>query len=283
MTRHLDGRAVLVTGGTAGIGLATALALGGAGAHVTLTHRWGSHDEGAIRARFAERGAPPPTILEADVAHPEDTARVMATIRSEHPALHVLVSNVAFGPVAEDLGDLTRGGLRSAMRHSAFPLVRHLQAAREAFAAPPRYLVGISSIGHHTYFPGYAHLAAAKAALETYCRYLSALMIDEPIHINIVSAGLVKTASLDATFSPEFRAFHERLMGEGFFVRPEEIADAVLALTSGMMDGVKGAVLTLDRGRGFDDSAAGLYTRRGDPGLAAAFHPPDPDDKEPSP
>src|SRR5690606_26273880 len=83
MIRHLEGRAALVTGGTAGIGLATGLALGGAGAHVYLTHRWGSHDEAAIQARFAERGATPPTILEADAVHPEDTARVMETIRAE--------------------------------------------------------------------------------------------------------------------------------------------------------------------------------------------------------
>ncbi|HEY0136691.1 MAG TPA: SDR family NAD(P)-dependent oxidoreductase, partial [Nannocystis sp.] len=62
------GKAVLITGGTRGIGLACGLAFARHGARVILTHRWGSADEGELRAKFAELGAPEPMIVEADVS-----------------------------------------------------------------------------------------------------------------------------------------------------------------------------------------------------------------------
>lgn len=272
-TRHLEGRAALVTGGTAGIGLATGLALAGAGAHVYLTHRWSSQDEDAVRARFAAIGARAPTIIEADASRCEDTAAVMTRIRADHDRLRVLVSNAAFGHVSKGLDDLSRKALHASMRYSAWPLVEHLQQARATFGALPRYAVGISSCGPRTYMPGYAFIAAAKTAMETYCRYLSASLVREPININVVSANPVRTQALEATFGEEFAPFCERLAGEEYFTRPEDVASAVLALTSGLMDGVKGQVLELHRGCAFDDGVAGLFPRRDALGLGLVGEP----------
>ena len=72
MRNDFNGRAVIITGGTKGIGLATGLAFGKQGAHVYLTHRWGSADEDEINKRFAEAKAPAPSILEADVSIDDD-------------------------------------------------------------------------------------------------------------------------------------------------------------------------------------------------------------------
>ena len=78
MLNDFHGKAVLITGGTKGIGLATGLAFGQAGAHVTLTHKWGSADEDEIRQQFADCGAPEPKIMEAD-AGPRMTHRRCST------------------------------------------------------------------------------------------------------------------------------------------------------------------------------------------------------------
>ncbi|MCK5250284.1 MAG: SDR family NAD(P)-dependent oxidoreductase, partial [Spirochaetaceae bacterium] len=69
----LSGKTALITGGTGGIGLATALELGAAGANTVITYRWGSTEEEVILKLFADRGAPKPLVLEADVSREEDT------------------------------------------------------------------------------------------------------------------------------------------------------------------------------------------------------------------
>ena len=72
-----DNKAVLVTGGTKGLGLAIGLAFGRQGAHVYLTNKWGSADEGEIVRKFSDAGAPlEPTIVDADAAEDADTRRL---------------------------------------------------------------------------------------------------------------------------------------------------------------------------------------------------------------
>ena len=68
MRNDFTNKAVVITGGTKGIGLASGLAFGKQGAHAYLTHRWSSADEDEVRGKFAAIGAPEPAIVEADVS-----------------------------------------------------------------------------------------------------------------------------------------------------------------------------------------------------------------------
>ena len=77
------GKAVIITGGTKGIGLATGLAFGRQGAHAYLTHKWGSADENEVRRKFAEVGAPEPAIVEADVGSDEETVALLERVKQE--------------------------------------------------------------------------------------------------------------------------------------------------------------------------------------------------------
>ncbi|MCZ7679270.1 MAG: hypothetical protein M5U28_11140 [Sandaracinaceae bacterium] len=88
MLNDLRGKAVVITGGTMGIGLATGLAFGREGASVTLTHKWGSADEDEIRALFREAGAPEPRIVQADAGNDDDTLELLEALKARsrrHP------------------------------------------------------------------------------------------------------------------------------------------------------------------------------------------------------
>lgn len=254
-------RTVLITGGTKGIGLAIGLAFGRRGARVVVTQKWGSADPDAVRAAFAAAGAPPPTIVDADVARDDDAAAVMDAIAAHHPTLDVLISNVAFAPVVTSLADYTRRGLATAIDYSAFPVVAYVQAAHARFGGYPRYVVALSSVGHETYHVGYDIVAAAKAALETLCTYLHHRVRDHGSRVNVLRTRFAATESLDDTFGPGFAPFVER-HAPGLFTSTAAIAEAAFGLCSGLLDGVGGQVITIDGGAAVADNFSRLFDER---------------------
>lgn len=256
------GRVVLVTGGTMGIGLATALAFGSRGAHTVLTYHWGSADLDDVRRQFAAVGAPAPLCLEADVANDDDTRALLEQIATHHAGIDVLVSNVAFAQRTTGLDDWTRRALLKSIDYSAWPLAAYTQAIQARFGRYPAHIVGLSSDGPDGFFMNYDFVAASKAVLETFCRYLNFRLFAHGSRVNVVRSRLVRTASFDATFGPEFHAFLEALGGfEDCYTTPEEVAAAVFALGSGLLDAVGGQVIMVDKGFEFFDNLMGIAER----------------------
>lgn len=262
MRGHLEGKAVLITGGTMGIGLVTGLAFGRQGAHCTLTHKWGTADEEEIRRRFAEVRALPPSIVRADVSREEDTAALLDGMRLAHDRVEAFVSNVSVARVIEGLQDYEKRSLFKSIEYSAWPLFAYPQRIKEVFGAYPRYVVGLSSGGVDAFYKNYDFVAASKAVMETLCRYMSYRLFDEDVRVNVVRSRLVRTESLRATFGAEFELFAERFNMERQFIPAEEVANVVLALCSGLLDGVNGQVIMVDRGTTFFDNLMRLYNER---------------------
>lgn len=262
MLNDLHGKAVLITGGTMGIGLATGLAFGREGADVFLTHKWGTADENEVRAKFKEEGCSEPRILEADVGQDDDTVALLGEIKKTHDHIEAFISNVSVALVVKGLDDYDKKSLFRSIDYSAWPMFAYSQKTKEIFGRYPRYVVGLSSGGPDAFYKNYDFVAASKSVMETLCRYMNYRLFDEDIRVNVVRSRLVRTESLRATFGRDFEEFAERFNMKRQFISCEEVANAILALCSGLMDGVSGQVLMVDRGTSFFDTLMRIYEER---------------------
>jgi NAD(P)-dependent dehydrogenase (short-subunit alcohol dehydrogenase family) len=260
MLYDYSGKAVLVTGGTRGIGLATGLEFARRGARCWLTHRWGSADEAEVARCFAEAGAPAPVIAESDASVENDIPALLDRIRAEHPeGVAAFVSNVGVAQRGEGVEELSRRALFTSIKYTSWPFVAYLHALRDVFGRYPRYAVATSSDGPDCHYPHYDYVAVSKAVLETLARYMSMHLRDEGVLVNVVRTRQVPTESYEEMFGRE----NVELAGRfpEFAVTPGEVGATIFALCSGLMDAMSGQVVQLDRGAQFVDNVFTLGPR----------------------
>lgn len=269
----LGGDAVIVTGGTRGLGKALGMEFARAGASVFLTHRWHSVNEEELRREFEAESLPSPRIVESDASDPEAARDLMRQVAGRPGRLLAIVSNVAFAQLVDDIRDLERTSLELSLRYSTWPVLHLLQAAEAILGYYPRYALGISSDGGVVCHPGYDVVGVSKAALETLCRYLALHLRGSGVRVNAVRCGPMDTASTRATFGDSLPDL-DLLRRRGMILDPRSVARACLALCSGLMDSVTGQVITVDEGISLVSPIVYL-TDRGWPG---PLSPPEVDD-----
>lgn len=253
----LSGKVALITGGTGGIGLASGLELGAAGAQTVLTYRWGSTPEDEIRRLFEEKGAPTPLVLEADVSREEDTAALMEEIKKNLPGIDIFVSNVGFALKAETLEDYRKKSLYKTLDYSTWPMIDYVRRAKEVFGRYPQTVLAISSDGPDHYYRGYDYVAASKALLEFFTRYMAVHLFDEGCRVNTVRFGTVRTPSFQAIFGDEYFDWMKENKGleEDAILTPADCGKVILALCSGLMTPLNGQIINADLGLPFRDNA----------------------------
>jgi NAD(P)-dependent dehydrogenase (short-subunit alcohol dehydrogenase family) len=241
---RLEGKHLVVIGGSSGIGLETAPLALSEGASVTIA---GRSEERLQRAAETLGNAPAagPTrgsvrAVKADVT---DESSVRALFEGGSPVDHLFLPAGELQPGGGDVlaADLT--GLRSILES------RLLGAACAVRQARPRMTGGSITLmsGLYSQRPGRggAFAAAAVAAVEGLTR---ALALDlAPTRVNAVAPGLIDTPLWDA-FGPQRAAIlaHGAALPVGRVGRPEEVAEGVLFL---MCNGfVTGTVLSIDGG-----------------------------------
>jgi NAD(P)-dependent dehydrogenase (short-subunit alcohol dehydrogenase family) len=263
------GRVVVVTGGTRGLGLATARVFAAHGAQTVLTHAWSSADEQEVSDGIVEAGGPPPLIVRADVTRSDDTAALAQTVHERFGKVDALIGNASVSLVVGGMDDYTERGFLKSLRGTGWPTFEYLRAIRRCCGSYPRYVVVMSSDGPDRFTPGYDFVAAGKAAAEALVKYAAYRLRDEGVRINVLRSRAIRTESFDGTFGGDFYGFLRQFVTEDWFMRPDEVGRAAFALCSGLFDGVSGQTITVDRGSTFFDGISYIYERRAELGLDA--------------
>lgn len=244
-----DGRVVLVTGGSRGIGRAIALRLArDRPAHVVLTY---CHDYRAGKdvAEEIERLGVGATLLRAELGRESELEQLFDEVERSLGRLDVFVSNAARLAYSSSL-ELSGRSWQRVMDINSRAFLRGAQRAAELMkSAGQGRIVGISSLGSRRYLPNYVALGAAKAAMEAMARYLAVELAPWNINTNVVCGGFVDTDSTRRL--PDFESVAAEVASRtpaGRVGEPEDLANVVAFLCSPDSDWIRGQTLVVDGG-----------------------------------
>ena len=238
MAPDLTGRAVVVTGGTKGLGRALAAAFSKAGADVLVCAR---HAPDVVDDDIA--------FVAADLRDPDQAAAVVDAAAQRFGRLDVVVNNAGGAPPA----DAATVSPRFVDKIVALNLLAPFYVAQRANAvmqqqAEGGVIVNIGSLSAHRGSPGASAYGAAKAGLANLTKSL-AMEWAPRVRVNTVTVGYLETEQVEMYYGdPDAVAAVAATVPMGRLVHPDDVAAACLFLASADASFVTGADLTVDGG-----------------------------------
>jgi enoyl-[acyl-carrier protein] reductase III len=248
MTRDLEGRIALVTGGTRGIGRAISCELANRGANVVMGYFRNTASARETVASIEGLGVKA-SAIKAHVGDPDQLARMFDEVTEQYGRLDVFVSNAASG-VIQSLTNLDMKSWRWTMNTNARAFFLGLQRA-SALMDSGGSVIALSSGGAARVLPGYSAVGASKASIETLVRYAAVELAASNVRVNAVSPGVVDTDAL--RHFPMREQMLERALATtpaGRLVTPADVASLVGFLVSDEASMITGQTLVVDGGAG---------------------------------
>lgn len=254
MTQNFEGKIAIVSGGSEGIGFATAKMLATRGAKVTIIARRQEKLDAARKAIEAEGGKV--DTLSLDISDAEAYGAAIADVAAKQGRLDFLVNNapsVAYGAIA----DTDLESWRQDFRVNAEAVFLGTKAAMAAMNKNGGgSIVNISSTCGIRAAPGMAAYSASKAALIQFTAVAAMEGARQNIRVNAVVPGQVDTPANQAftASAPDAAKAVAEAIPFGRSGQPDELAEAILFLLSDAASYVTGVALPVDGGK-----AAQLY------------------------
>ncbi|OZM81277.1 SDR family NAD(P)-dependent oxidoreductase [Pseudonocardia sp. MH-G8] len=263
MELNLADKVAVVTGGSKGIGLATARTLRAEGARVVVASRKSSAELDAL-------AGPGLVHLPVDLTDPDAPAAVVTHAVDVFGGLDILVNNAGGPPPGVSLPrfsflPLTDADWREMFEFNLFAVVRAVRAAIPAMLERGGgAIVNVSTVNARQPGPMNVDYASAKAALNNLTKALSEEFAPQGVRVNTVSPGPVRTAwwteeggaadILAAAVGADRDAVMDQIAPEmmalrtGRLVDPQEVADVIVLLASARSASTTGADVVVDGG-----------------------------------
>lgn len=242
----LEGKIALVTGGSSGIGLATAKRFVCEGAYVFITGRRNHELDAAVR----EIGRNV-TGVQGDVSKPDDLDRLFVQIKRDKAKLDIVFANAGIARYAA-LGTITEEGFNSIFNTNVKGVLFTVQKALPLLPDGASIILNASIVASKG-LPSNSVYSATKAAVRSFARTWTTDLKARRIRVNAVSPGATDTPGLnDLWGSSEVGQERIRLVSTvtplGRLGTPDEVAKAVVFLASDDSSYITGSELFVDGG-----------------------------------
>src|ERR1700740_1170460 len=193
MTKKLSGKVALVTGGSRGIGAASARALATEGANVAISYVASPDKANAVIAELQAKGVNA-RAYKADQASPADVEKLVNDVAKDFGRLDILVNNagIAAGGQVNDAAADTQALARQD-DINVHGVITAIRAASKLMGEGGRIVTVGSGIATRASFPGLADYAATKAAIVGYTKGASRDLGPRGITVNVLQPGSIDT------------------------------------------------------------------------------------------
>ena len=246
----LKGKTAVITGGSTGIGFATAKRFIDEGAHVFITGRRQAELETAVKELGDDA-----TGVQGDVSNPEDVDRLYAAVADSGRRVDVVFANAAILEAAR-IGEITEEQLDYQLGVDFKGVVFTVQKALPLLNDGGSIILNASTTAARA-ADGISVYGAIKAAIRSFARTWASELRDRKIRVNSVSPGATDTpgiAMLANMLFPEphaeeqFENYQRSIVPMGRYGTPEEVANAALFLASDLSSFTTGADIPVDGG-----------------------------------